>query len=123
MIYSKKEPLVLKLSDSDNPVEIRIDCYNGTNTDVAFSFEGKPIIVSCEQIKLIGNTLRLKGNSILFAGAAYNANDDVIRVTHTIKEKNGNEIVYTFPDDYDDIPPYEQSDDELPDYDFTVRYE
>ena len=116
----QKEKLNLQLSDSDNDVNITVDCFNGTIASVAFN-NNRIVLVHCGETMLIGKASRLKGKMIKFNGSADNPDGNAIKVTHNIFEVEGNQIDYTFPDDYTGDPPYD-SDDDNPSYTFFVNF-
>jgi hypothetical protein len=112
------DKLNLQISDSQIDVIIKVNCYCGTRTTVAFESG----YAKCKKSVVIGKASELKGQTVLFSGSAYNALDNNIRVKHTIQEENGNELIYIFPDDYAGNPEYPLSD-ENPTYEFTVNFE
>lgn len=116
----KKERLNLKLSDSDNDVNITVDCFNGTVASVTFK-NPKILEVHCGETKRIGKSSGLRGKTIKFSGAANNPDGNKIKITHKIFEVGKDQITYTFPDDYSGVPPYDNNDDN-PSYTFYVNF-
>ncbi|MDP8210292.1 MAG: hypothetical protein P9M05_05730 [Candidatus Stygibacter australis] len=122
MLYSKKVPLVLKLSDSDNPVEIKLTSYFRIRVKFIFKFNDNNIFQASNGKVYIANAAALKGKTIIFSGKGLDIKKQGIRVRHTIKEINGEETTYIFPDNYSDSPDYSQSVDDIPSYNFKVRF-
>jgi hypothetical protein len=120
-IYTEKlNKLNLVVSNSSNPVKITVDCINGTLVSVFFDL-GSIKKVHCDETELIGPAKNLKGNAIEFDGLASNPGSDAIKLIHTIVEEGGSKIIYTFPDDYSGVPPYNKEDLD-PSYSFFVNF-
>lgn len=122
MAIYKEQPSKLNhvLSDSDNPVKIKIDCFYGTVASVSFYHNGLKSI-NCGETTVIGKASELKGVTIEFNGAANNPDGQAVKVSHTIFEENGNTTTYTFPNDYTGTPEFDPND-ENPDYKFFVNF-
>ena len=120
-IYTEKtKKLNLVLSNSSNLVKIKVDCYNGTLASVSFNTGGIKN-VHCGENEVIGLAKNLKGNTIEFDGLASNPGSDAIKLIHTIIEEGGKKIIYTFPNDYSDVPAYNKEDLD-PSYSFIVNF-
>ncbi|MBL4708214.1 MAG: hypothetical protein JKY48_07225 [Flavobacteriales bacterium] len=120
-IYREKEnKLNLTVSDSDNIVSIEIECQNGTIASAAFT-SNAAVNVTCGNSATVSTASNLKDDYDIFSCIASNPNGDEIKVVHTIKEANGQEIKYTFPDDYTGSTPYNTTD-LTPSYEFTVNF-
>ncbi len=116
----KKEKLNLNVSNPDNDVKITVDCYIGTVAEVAVD-TGRIITIGCGETKTIGIASALKGITLAFDGDADNPDNNQIKISHKIFEVDGNEINYTFPDDYTGNPPYDNAD-KNPSYTFFVNF-
>jgi len=120
-IYKEKpDKLNLNVTNSNQEVKIKLDCYFGTVASVSFYHNGLKTI-NCGEEETIDEATNIKGSQDEFNGKANNPNNQQIRVVHTIYEVGGDSIEYIFPDDYTGNPPYDPND-KNPDYKFFVNY-
>jgi len=115
-----KDKNVLKVSNTKNPVKIRIECQYGTISGVSF-YNEKLITVECGGEVIVGEARKMHNKTIEFNGSSGNPDEGEIKIIHTIYEEGGNEIVYTFPDDYTGNPDFDENDPE-PSYVFYVKF-
>lgn len=121
MIYTENEDKnILTVSFKDNLVSITIDCQYGTLASVSF-FHKMLKTVRCGESELIGTAKELKGKTIEFNGSAGNPTDGQIKIIHTIYEENGNELIYTLPDDYSGTPAFIGTKSQIS-YTFCVKF-
>lgn len=119
-IYKEKQDkLNINLTNSDNLVKIKVDCYYGTVASVSFYHESLKT-VQCGETEVIGKAKDLNNSTIEFNGTANNPDGAQIKIVHTIYEGPGETVTYTFSDDYSGIPDF-NSDDEHPDYKFFLN--
>ena len=106
MIYTEKEDKnILVVLTTGKPVNITVDCQYGTLVSVSFYHKGLKT-ARCGEGEIIGVAQDLKGKTIEFNGSAGNPANGQLRIIHTIRETDGNELIYTFPDDYTGNPAY-----------------
>jgi len=119
MYTEKKDKLILKLSDSDKLVKIKVDCCYGTIVTIKFT-SGSRKTVECGEICTIGKASDLKGKKIRFTGVAKNPDGEEVKITHTFYEVGGKRKTYTFPGGYTGQPEFNNAD-EFPDYRFYLN--
>jgi hypothetical protein len=120
-IYVEKpEKLNLAVSNSDNPVKLKVDCQYGTVASVAFNFNGRKTVRYGNEI-VIGSANALKGKRIKFTGISSNPERGKIKTIHEIFEKGGNSLTYVFPDYYTGDPVFNTGDAQ-PTYEFTINF-
>jgi hypothetical protein len=118
----KEDKLQLAVSNSDNEVKIKVDCYKGTITTVKFiDSHGIKKYVKEGKTEIVGKASELKNKSSLFTGSPRNLGGENIVVEHTIFEDNGKFIIYKFPHDYTGTPDYDKNE-ENPTHKFTVSF-
>jgi hypothetical protein len=116
----KSDKLNLSVTDTDNPVKITVNCFNGTLVELSFYWKTARL-VSCGQTIEIGTAKELKNKKIEFTGLASNPDGNNIKIEHVIFEENGNSIKYTFPDDYKGTPDLDKTAQTVT-YTFTVNF-
>lgn len=117
----EKDKNILEVSNSNNSIKLKVDCQYGTIASVGFIHNGRSKKVRCRKKKVIGSAAELKGKTFKFKGASGNPNRGQIKIIHTAFEEGGNELIYTFPDDYSGTPNFEE-DDQEPSYQFYIKF-
>ena len=70
-IYKEqKNKLILNLSNSNNEVKIKVDCFNGTGVELSFVSGEDVLSIECGVSEIIGTAIDLKNKSIKFNGEA-----------------------------------------------------
>lgn len=112
--------LVFKITNPEKNIRIKVDCQYGTLAKVSF-YTFALVTVGCGETKIIEKVQKLQKRTVTFNGSSGNPGGGRIKIIHTISEEGGNELVYTFPDDYTGQPPFDESDQE-PSYVFPVYF-
>jgi hypothetical protein len=79
------------------------------------------VTASCGETETIGTGSAMNGKTLKFHGASGNPGGDPVKVVHTIYQEDGEELVYTFPDDYTGTPDFDPND-QNPSYVFYVKF-
>jgi hypothetical protein len=112
--------LVFRITNPERDVTIKVDCQYGTLAKVSF-YTNNLITVGCGQKAIIDKAHKLQMRTLTFIGSSGNPGGGKIKIIHTISEEGGNELVYTFPDDYTGQPPFDEHDQQ-PSYEFPVYF-
>lgn len=112
--------LVFRITNPARDIRIKVDCQYGTLAKVSF-YRNNLITVGCGEKGIVDKARSLQMRTVTFNGSSGNPGGGKIRIIHTISEEGGNELVYTFPDDYTGQPPFDEQDQE-PVYVFPVYF-
>lgn len=121
MIFTEKaDKNILTVSTTGKLVNITVDCQYGTLASVSF-YHKELKTARCGESKIVGTDQDLKGKTIEFNGSAGNPANGQLKIIHTFRETDGNELIYTFPDDYSGNPAYNGNTPQIS-YAFYVKF-
>ena len=107
----KKDKFKIQIPSSDDEIEIKVDCYNGTVNKLSFLDDDEFLkTVQCGQSGIVGECKNLENDLWIFTGVGKDLDNTGFKVKHTLYKKTSSGktelIQYTFPDDYTGKEPW-----------------